>query len=170
MLSAPCHVFIHGDFNVNNVFYTTGPGPFGTSIFTAPGSPTMFRTPRFFWFPIIGSPSSIRDVRKRLNGVISVSWRSSRNFHGNQKIRFFEARMALALVRSFYTSTRFELNPDFSRRMFLSAHFLMESLVSHQKSWEEFKIPRRTSFSTDGRLIRHSGTSDETRRNRDRLP
>ena len=59
---------------------------------------------------------------------------------------FFEVRMALAIVRSFYTSTRFELKPDFSKCMFLSAHFLMETLVSHRKPWDEFTMPGKVLF------------------------
>jgi hypothetical protein len=49
--------------------------------------------------------------------------------------------MALALARSLYTSTRFELNDEFAKDMFLRAHYLMEKVVNHQgQPWEDFEL------------------------------
>ena len=58
--------------------------------------------------------------------------------HGD---RTFQARMALYLVRSFYTSTRFELKESFAREMFLRAHFLMEHLAAYNGPWEDYRLP-----------------------------
>jgi len=45
------------------------------------------------------------------------------------------------------TSTRFELNYDFAREMFLRAHYLMEDLVAHaDKPWEDYRLPRPILF------------------------
>jgi hypothetical protein len=54
----------------------------------------------------------------------------------------FQARLALALARSFYTSTRFELKADFAKSMFLRSHFLLDRLVAHRgQSWDGFVLP-----------------------------
>ncbi|MBF0551315.1 MAG: hypothetical protein HQK60_12355, partial [Deltaproteobacteria bacterium] len=50
----------------------------------------------------------------------------------------------LALARSFYTSTRFELNKEFAREMYLRAHFLMEKVAGYGAaggSWPDFVFP-----------------------------
>ena len=55
--------------------------------------------------------------------------------------------MALALARSFYTSSRFELNYAFSREMFLRAHYLLEQVAAHQgRPWEDFRLPGQILF------------------------
>ncbi len=54
----------------------------------------------------------------------------------------FEARLALGLARSFFTSTRFEFNQKFARQMFLRAQFLLGGLAAHRgRPWPEFRLP-----------------------------
>jgi hypothetical protein len=54
----------------------------------------------------------------------------------------FQPRMALALARSFFTSTRFELNVSFAKEMFLRARYLLERIAAHEgKAWHEFQLP-----------------------------
>ncbi len=145
-VSAPCHVFIHGDFNVNNVFYDAGTHSVRYIDLYRSRYADYVQDASVFLVSNYRLPFFDREVRCRLNGVIGEFLDFSKEFSMEIEDELFEARMALALVRSFFTSTRFELNPEFSRRMFLSAHFLMESLVSHQGRWEEFKIPRKVLF------------------------
>ncbi len=143
---APCHVFIHGDFNVNNVFYDTKTHMVRYIDLYRSRFADYVQDASVFLVSNYRLPFFDAEPRGRLNRVIREFFDFFKAFSLEIDDGFFEVRMALALVRSFYTSTRFELNPDFSRQMFLSAHFLMESLVSHQGPWEDFKIPRKVLF------------------------
>ncbi len=59
----------------------------------------------------------------------------------------FEARLTLALARSFYTSCRFELNYNFAREMYMRAVFLLEKITAHKgQPWEEFRLPEDILF------------------------
>lgn len=143
---APCHVFIHGDFNVNNVFYDTKTHTVRYIDLYRSRFADYVQDASVFLVSNYRLPFFDTEPRGRLNRVIQEFFDFFKTFSMEIDDRLFEVRMALALARSFYTSTRFELNPVFSRQMFLSAHFLMESLVSHQGTWEDFKIPRKVLF------------------------
>jgi len=145
-IPAPCHVFIHGDFNINNVFYDEKTGAIRYIDLYRSRFADYVQDASVFLVSNYRLPFFDAKVRLRLNRVIQTFLDFFREFSMEIDDKVFEARMALALVRSFYTSTRFELNRNFSRRMFLSAHFLMESLISHRGNWEKFKFPRKVLF------------------------
>lgn len=146
-ISAPCHVFIHGDFNANNVFYDARAQSIRYIDLYRSRFSDYVQDASVFLVSNYRLPFFDNEVRRRLNYVIRRFLAFFRKFSNEIDDTLFEARMTLALARSFYTSTRFELNPDFSRHMFLIAHFLMENLVSHEKSWEAFTIPEKVLFS-----------------------
>ncbi len=141
-LSVPFSVFIHGDFNANNVVYshteqkihfidlhrsTQDDFVQDVSVFLV----SNFRIPIF-------NPS----LRFRLNWLNAGMFRFARDFAWKKKDTAFHARLALALARSFYTSTRFELNTTFAKSMYLRSHFLLDRLVAHQGlPWEDFVFP-----------------------------
>jgi hypothetical protein len=57
----------------------------------------------------------------------------------------FEARLAFGLARSFFSSTRFELNRKFARKMHLLSVYLFQKLRAHQgQPWEDFELPGET--------------------------
>ena len=126
---APFSVFIHGDFNINNVIYNHVDQKVyfidlhrsqhadyvqDVSVFLV----SNFRLPAF-------EPAS----RERINATIRSFYAFSKAFalaHGDQS---FDVRLGLGVARSFYTSTRFELNKAFAHAMYNRGLFLMERLV-----------------------------------------
>ncbi|MES9980825.1 MAG: hypothetical protein ABW107_19000, partial [Candidatus Thiodiazotropha sp. 6PLUC5] len=59
----------------------------------------------------------------------------------------FEIRLALGLIRSFASSTRFILDKSLSRAMFYRAVYLMEQLlVTTSKPKRQFKVPIQEIF------------------------
>ncbi len=146
-LAAPFSVFIHGDFNVNNIIhndrekriqfidlYRSKPADYvqDVSVFII----SNFRQPVFQV-----------QLRDRLNWVSRKMYELAKSFAHEQTDSTFEARMALALARSFYTSTRFALNNDFAHEMFLRSHFLLEKILTHKgRPWEKFKLPDGIMF------------------------
>ncbi|MDZ7761185.1 MAG: PhoU domain-containing protein [Desulfovermiculus sp.] len=141
-LAAPLSVYIHGDFNINNVVYshseqkihfidlhrsTQGDYVQDVSVFLV----SNFRIPVF-------EPS----LRSRLNWMTRSMFEFAQDFAQTQGDSTFQARMALALARSFYTSTRFELKLDFAKTMFLRSHFLLDQLITHRgQGWDRFVLP-----------------------------
>lgn len=146
-LRAPMTVLLHGDFNANNIVFDqsaprvhyvdlhrTRRGDFvqDASVFLI----SFFRIPIF-------EPA----LRRRINRMIGSFYDYSSEFADDIGDSAWQARLALGLARSFATSTRFELNYDFAREMFLRAHYLMEGLLAHQgKPWEDYRLPRPILF------------------------
>jgi phosphate uptake regulator/aminoglycoside phosphotransferase (APT) family kinase protein len=146
-LRAPMTVLLHGDFNANNIVFDqsaprvhyvdlhrTRRGDFvqDASVFLV----SFFRIPIF-------EPA----LRRRINHMIGSFYDYSSEFADDIGDGAWQARLALGLARSFGTSTRFELNYDFAREMFLRAHYLMEGLLAHQgKPWEDYRLPKPILF------------------------
>ncbi len=141
-LEAPYSVFIHGDFNSNNILYdhesqrihfidlhrSKQYDPLqDISVFLV----SNFRLPIFEVY-----------TRGRLNAVALRMYRFAKEYGEAQGDTRFDARLALGLARSFITSTRFELNPSFAKNMFLRGAYLLEKILDHRGSaWEDFVLP-----------------------------
>jgi len=148
-LAAPMTVLMHGDFNANNIVYD-------------PAAPRvhyvdLHRSRRgdfvqdvsvflvsFFRMPIFDS-----GLRRRINLMIGSFYDYAAAFAEDIGDGTWQARLSLGLARSLLTSTRFELNYDFAREMFLRGHYLMEGLLAHHQagaSWEAYRLPRPVLF------------------------
>ncbi len=141
-LDAPFSVFIHGDFNVNNIIYHhTEQRVHFIDLYRSVDSDYVQDVSIFlasnFRLPVKRSP-----LRQRINWVIREFLRFASAFAHDSQDATFAPRLTLGLARSFFTSTRFELNQEFAKSMFLRSVYLMESLLRHQgKPWPEFKLP-----------------------------
>jgi len=140
-INAPFSVLIHGDFNVNNILYDHVSQRIHfvdlnrSCDFDYIQDISVFLISNFR-IPIFDSP-----LRDRLNYIIEDIFNFAHTFAVRHHDRTFDIRMAFALARSFYTSTRFELNVKFATEMFLRAHFLMEKILEHRPyPWETFKL------------------------------
>lgn len=145
-LTAPFSVLIHGDFNMNNIVYNS---QLQTVRFI-----DLYRSRNFdyvqdasvFLVSLFRLPIFEPQLRNRLNHATKQFYDFTRQFALDQKDATFETRLALALARSFYTSTRFELNQTFAKRMYMSAYYLMEKLLNHNSDWEGFSLPEEILF------------------------
>lgn len=141
---APFPVFIHGDFNINNIVYDheeqrihfvdlhrSKPGDYvqDASVFLV----SNFRLP-------------VRDpaLRRRLNSVMRGFLAFSRDFAKESGDTTFEIRLALGLARSFVTSSRFEFRQSFAREMAGRGAYLLNTLLNWKESarpWSGFTLP-----------------------------
>ncbi len=144
-LFAPFTVLIHGDFNIDNIIYNRGERRIhfidlhrsreqdyvqDVSVFIV----SAFRIP-------IGDPR----VRNQLDWAIHNFFNFANDFAQSKNDSTFEARLTLGLIRSFTSSTRFELKEEFAKSMYLRAVFLIEKMLAHEgKPWEEFTLPKQT--------------------------
>ena len=148
-LSCPFSVFTHGDFNVNNIIYDFGQErihyiDLHRSAQTDYVQDVSVFLVSLFRLPVFNSP-----IRGRLNYAIMDFFEFAKKFADDNRDRTFEARLALGLARSFFTSTRFELNHRFSRKMYSLSVYLLEKLLVHQgRPWEDFELPGETLVYT----------------------
>ena len=153
-LFAPMTVLLHGDFNANNIVYDhmaprvhyvdlhrsrRGDWVEDVSVFLV----SFFRMPIF-------EPA----LRGRINHMIASFFAHAHVFADDIGDGTWQARLALGLTRSLFTSTRFELNYDFAREMSLRAHYLMEGLAEHRAlheqagtPWEDYRLPKPVLFT-----------------------
>lgn len=146
-LEAPFTVFIHGDFNANNIVYD--------HVQQAVRFIDLYRSRDFdyvqdasvFMVSNFRMPVFEPALRARLNWTIQEFYTFCRTFAVQNNDSLFEARMAFALARSFYTSSRYEMNFTFAKEMFLRAHYLMEKIAAHKDApWHAFRLPQDVLF------------------------
>ncbi|MBM9615086.1 phosphotransferase [Desulfobulbus rhabdoformis] len=149
LLPAPFSVFIHGDFNANNILYDahrdriffidvnrSGPADYiqDVSVFLVSN----------FRLPVFGE-----SLRQQINLTIAEMYGFARNFAKEQNDTTFDVRLTLALARSLYTSTRFQLNTDFVKEMVLRANFLLEKVIhfnEDKQNWQDFQFPEEVLY------------------------
>lgn len=146
-LKAPFSVFIHGDFNTNNIVYNQGRERIHFVDLSRSAMADYVQDGSVFLVSNFRMPVFEEKLRNRLNGVIETFFEFLKDFAEVQGDDTFDARMALGLARSFYTSTRFEMNSEFAKEMYLRAVFLLEKVLNHrERSWDEFKLPSHVLY------------------------
>jgi len=146
-LKAPFTVFIHGDFNINNIFYNSIDDRIHFIDLYRSRYADYVQDASVFIISNFRHPTFKVQLRDRLNWIIEKMYEMLLIFAKENGDKTFEARMALALARSFYTSTRFELNARFANEMYMRAHFLLEKILEHEGTeWEKFRLPTGIIF------------------------
>jgi len=128
-LEAPFSVYIHGDFNVDNIIYD--PAEKRINFIDLHRSRYMDYVQDVSVFMVSNYRLQVLDapIRQRISGLTRDFYRFARKYAKKTADDTFEQRLALGLVRSFASSTRFILDRTLSRAMFLRARFLMERLL-----------------------------------------
>ncbi|MHC1699362.1 MAG: PhoU domain-containing protein [Humidesulfovibrio sp.] len=146
-LPAPFGVLIHGDFNVNNVVYNHQKERLHYLDVHRSREQDYVQDVSVFLISNYRMPVFEPHLRERIDWVIAEFLQFATQFAARNSDMTFAPRMALALARSLYTSSRFELNYAFSREMQLRAHYLLEQVAAHQGSpWETFCLPGHILF------------------------
>jgi phosphate uptake regulator len=141
-IKTPFSVLIHGDLNVNNVVYNHQRQRVHFIDLNRSRDFDYIQDVSVFLVSNFRMPVFETKFRERIYGVMNDFLRHAASFAAKYDDRTFDLRMALALARSFYTSTRFETNYVFAREMFLRAHLLMEKVTEHPpRPWEDFQLP-----------------------------
>jgi aminoglycoside phosphotransferase len=143
---APFGIQIHGDFNANNIIYNPDNEQIKYIDFYRSREADYIQDVSVFLVSNFRMPVFEPSLRKRLNQVIRRFFAFSAGFAGDHADAGFELRLALALARSFYTSTRFELNQAFAHDMFTRAHYLMEKVLDHHGAESAFRLEPEVLF------------------------
>ncbi|MBL0732574.1 MAG: phosphotransferase [Desulfosarcina sp.] len=144
LLLAPFSILIHGDFNTNNILFDNENKQIHFIDLYRSRETDLLQDISViiisnFRMPVFDSP-----IRERINYVIGSILSFTREFCEKEGDTTFDARLTLALARSFLTSTRFELNDTFAREMALRSNFLMEKIICFHETkrpWPEFNLP-----------------------------
>lgn len=146
-LEAPFSVFIHGDFNINNVVYNHEAQQVHYIDLYRSRDFDYVQDASVFLISNFRMPVFEDNHRARINSVIRQFYTFTKGFAEKHEDTTFEARMAFALARSFYTSTRFELNFKFAKEMYNRAMFLLEKIYHYRDgNWENFALPTEVLY------------------------
>jgi len=142
-LTAPFSVFIHGDFNVDNVIYDGKEDR--VHFIDLHRSRMMDYVQDVSVFLVSNQRLHVftSPIRQRIGRIALRFHDFTRRFAVEMGDATFEARLALGLARSYATSARFVLDEEFAKSLFLRARYLIERLVSQDAAHiEDFRVPR----------------------------
>ena len=125
----PFSVYIHGDFNVDNIIYD--PMEKRINFIDLHRSSYMDYIQDVSVFMVSNYRLQILEARSR-ERILSVARRFHRfaaKFARDAGDDTFEYRLAFGLARSFATSTRFVLDKSLARAMYLRARYLIERAI-----------------------------------------
>nr|WP_255564277.1 aminoglycoside phosphotransferase family protein [Mameliella sp. CS4] len=147
-IPAPFSVYIHGDFNLDNVIYDA----VGRKIrfIDLHRSRYMDYVQDVSVFMVSNYRLQVLDAgtRARISAVATEMHAMAAKFARRQKDPTFEYRLALGLARSFASSTRFVVDEKHARRMLLRARYILETALAVPEGKEaRFKLPIKEVFS-----------------------
>jgi len=141
-LAAPFSVFIHGDFNTDNIIYNEQDDRI---VFIDPhrsGHTDYIQDVSVFLVSNYRIPILDAKIRESLVGVICDFYAFARKFAEANGDITFDARLALGVSRSFISSTRFILKEDFAKAMYLRGVYLLDKFLDHDgRPWTDFRLP-----------------------------
>ncbi|SEP62719.1 phosphotransferase [Thalassovita taeanensis] len=147
-LTAPFSVYIHGDFNLDNVIFD--PVEKKIRFIDLHRSRYMDYVQDVSVFMVSNYRLQVLDAatRARIARVAIGLHDTAAKFARTQGDKTFEYRLALGLARSFASSTRFIFDHDHATRMFLRARYLLEMVLAVPVGREaRLKLPIRELFS-----------------------
>jgi phosphate uptake regulator/aminoglycoside phosphotransferase len=140
---APFSVFAHGDFNLDNIIYD--PRSDHVHFVDLHRSRDIDYVQDISVFLVSNFRVPVFEIprRRQLNRIIVAFHDFAAGFAEEQGDKTFAARLALGLVRSFATSTRFEIDRSFAENMLRRALYLLERIEAHAaRPWESFTLPQ----------------------------
>jgi hypothetical protein len=146
-IRAPFSVYIHGDFNVDNIIYD--PLEKKINFIDLHRSHYMDYVQDVSVFMVSNYRLQIFDapLRRRIMLLTQDFYSFAADYAKKCEDKTFELRLALGLARSFATSTRFILDKSLARAMFLRSRYLLERLLTAElKDPQSFQVPVREIF------------------------
>lgn len=126
---APFSVLIHGDFNVDNIIYDDLKKRIYFIDLNRASYSDYVQDLSVLMASIYRLPIMDASPRAELMHFIQLLYRFGRRFAKDTKDGSFDVRLAIALGRSFATSTRFIYDRNFARKLALRASYLLEAMT-----------------------------------------
>ena len=145
---APFSVLIHGDFNVDNLLYDDLKDRIYFIDLHRASYSDYVQDISVLMVSIYRLPIMDSGARKEMMALVRSLYQFAKRFANNSKDDGFDTRLAIALARSFATSTRFIYDKRFATRLAQRAGYLLES-VTHLpiEAPEKYRLPLEDIFS-----------------------
>ncbi|OQK18395.1 hypothetical protein AU255_11425 [Methyloprofundus sedimenti] len=146
-LAAPFSVYIHGDFNTDNIIYA--PGQKKINFIDLHRSCFMDYVQDVSVFMVSNYRLQALDhpFRQRVLHVNMAMYHFAAEFARHHKDPTFELRLALGLARSLATSTRFTLDKTLAKAMFYRSRLLLEQVLAvNIKHSKDYRVPIKEIF------------------------
>lgn len=146
-VKAPFSVYIHGDFNVDNIIYD--PLEKKINFIDLHRSRYMDYVQDVSVFMVSMYRLQVLDqpLRRRIMAVACDFYRFASRYAKKAGDDSFELRLGLGLARSFATSTRFILDKSLASMMFIRSRYLIERvLATNPKRAADFRLPIKEIF------------------------
>jgi hypothetical protein len=146
-IKAPFSVYIHGDFNVDNIIYDPLDKHINFIDLHRSRHMDYVQDVSVFMVSIYRLQILDNPRRQRILGLSRAFYRFARKYAQKAGDDSFEIRLALGLARSFITSTRFILDKSLARAMFLRGRYLIDRVLeADPKRVECFRLPIKELF------------------------
>ncbi|MFN3883031.1 MAG: aminoglycoside phosphotransferase family protein [Nitrincola lacisaponensis] len=139
-LTAPFAVYIHGDFNLDNILYETEKHQLRFIDLHRSGYMDYVQDVSVFIVSGLRLPLFDQDSRQMIATLSTQLYDTAAEFATQHKDLYFNQRMTLGLARSLITSTRFILDESHAKSLFERGFYLLEHLIKHQDS-KDYPLP-----------------------------
>lgn len=145
-ISCPFKVLLHGDFNLDNIIYNPEKKTIHFIDLHRAKSGDYLQDSSVFLISCFRLRIFDTEIRNLINKTIATYYDFIKEFSVEEKDEFFEYRLALGLIRSFSTSTRFELDEFFSTEMYKRSLMIISDLFEHQSLPDSFILNKNYLF------------------------
>lgn len=148
VIEAPFSVYIHGDFNLDNIIYDANEKKI--RFIDLHRSRYMDYAQDVSVFMVSNYRLQVMDVATRARiAQVAVDMRTqAAKFAARQGDKTFEYRLALGLARSFASSTRFVFDRSHAKAMMLRARYILEAALACPEGKEaRLKLPIKELFT-----------------------
>lgn len=140
-LAAPFSVFIHGDYNSNNILYDAAQDRIHYIDLHRSTDFDLVQDVSVFMISNFRLPVFDKNRRRILLAVIREFYGFASAYAKRHGDTTFAIRLALGLARSLITSTRFELSERFSKLMLHRGVYLLQRVAAHTGDPADFTLP-----------------------------
>lgn len=137
---APFAVYIHGDFNLDNVLYDNQEAQLRFIDLHRSGYMDYVQDVTVFMVSGLRLPLFDPESRHIIANIDSQLYEMAADFAKAQQDHHFNKRMALGLGRSLITSTRFILDESHANALYEKGFYLLEHVLQHQDS-KDYQLP-----------------------------
>lgn len=146
-LAAPFSVYIHGDFNIDNILFDLCSNKVNFIDLHRSRHTDMVQDISVFMVSNYRLQSLDPVFRKRVQSINLKLYNFASDFAAQHQDALFDVRLALGLARSFATSTRFVLDTGLSHAMFYRARYLLEQISTlKNKQLKSYNVPVEELF------------------------
>lgn len=140
-VKAPFSVLLHGDSNIDNIIYNNAKKTIHFIDLHRSISGDYVQDVSVYLVSCFRLPLFNEKVRSLINKTIERHYQFAHAFAQEHKDKTFQLRLAYGLIRSFTTSTRFELNKSFAKEMYLRSSYLINHILNHAGAPEDVDVP-----------------------------